>query len=128
MQTLPPITVLTAWRGEIDQANKICSNHFYIPTDHGFYDLDSIRDSIKLLEAKEIKDAVRQEIEWFSSEMLSPKSEITCNSGAQQSNERGNDLDQGTVSRSAWYPDRVVCRTGCYQTLLLFFYSGSVLV
>ena len=85
--------------------------------------------------AKEIKDAVRQEIEWFRSEMFSPKGEITCNSyqqisfsGAQQSNERGNDLDQGTVSRSAWYPDRVVCRTGCYQTLLLFFYSGSVLV
>ena len=73
MQTLPPITVLTAWRGEIDQANKMCSNHFYIPTDHGFYDLDSIRALIKLLEAKEIKDAVRQEIEWFSSEILLPK-------------------------------------------------------
>ena len=73
MQTLPTITVLTAWRGEIDQANKICSNQFCIPTDHGFYDLDSIRDSIKLLEAKEIKDAVRQEIDWFSSEMLLPK-------------------------------------------------------
>ena len=71
---IPPLTCLQKWRAELDLAKKLAKDSFYIESTIGRFDLSSIQNSVSLLSAAGTKKAVIEEIDWFNSKRIVPKS------------------------------------------------------
>jgi len=73
MRFLPPLTSLLHWRSEIDGANTLSTQRFYVDSEFGKFDIDCTRDAVKLIQAKDVKQSVKQELDWFALERLNPR-------------------------------------------------------
>ena len=73
---IPPQTNLLKWQTELVRANLAKGNYIVEFQLGGLqrYDIESIKACIKLHVAREIKQAVTRELNWFSSSLLLPKS------------------------------------------------------
>ena len=71
---LPSMTSLIQWREKLDRATKLAKNIYYVQCDIGTFDLKTVRNSVKLLAAKDVKSAVSQELDWFSIGKITPRS------------------------------------------------------
>jgi len=62
------------WEAEVSGAEKLACGNFYISTEFGNFGLQEIKTFITLHSTREIKAAVRQEIDWFNESYATPKS------------------------------------------------------
>ena len=71
---IPSMTCLIQWREKLNHATRLLKNNFYVQCDIGTFDLKTVQNGVRLLEAKDVKAAVSQELDWFSIGKITPRS------------------------------------------------------
>ena len=69
---IPSLTVLQVWQNELENILRMSSTTHVIDCELGYFDLKTVKNASTLLKAKDVKQAVRREIDWFNQPALKP--------------------------------------------------------
>ena len=67
------MTTLHAWEGELQHIRRLSSGNHVVSCELGVFDLKTVLNCKSIHKIKSIKEAVRQEIDWFNEEALRPR-------------------------------------------------------
>ena len=69
---MPPVNTVMQWKSQLEAYNKATNWYVYVENAGQLFDLGRLQDILRLHKACEIKSAVAQEIQWFSTGHLIP--------------------------------------------------------
>ena len=71
---IPNEGTLLRWKREIEKANSLAKEEFYVKTEYGLYNIDCVHLSLQIHKTIKVTECVKKELDWLSSHCLIPQS------------------------------------------------------